>query len=110
METLIADTFEPPSWRPDPRRPHPIIELRELVLMRVFALPNVDILRRVTFRRGLNIIWADPKTEQARKGGPRTSGHSAGKTTLCRILRWVLGETHFASPYKEHKLATELPK
>jgi len=111
MDTLIPKNPKPPSWRPAEERPHPLIELRELVLLEFFEPPtSVKVLRRVTFRRGLNIIWADPKTVEARAGGVRTSGHSAGKSTLCRVLRWLLGESHFGPTEKEISISNQLPK
>jgi len=110
MDTLIPKANAPPSWQPAAGRPHPLIELRELALLEVFQPPTVKVLRRVSFRRGLNIIWADPKTAEARAGGVRTSGHSAGKSTLCRILRWLLGESHLGPTQTEVNLANKLPK
>lgn len=54
------------------------------------------VLRRIKLRRGLNVLWAKPPTEDTalfESGG--VSGHAAGKTTFCRLLRWVLGEGNF---------------
>ncbi len=82
-------------WPFAPERPHPVIFLRELRLLE--SLNAAEPIQSVKFRTGLNIVWADPKVKEARSGGPRMAGHSAGKTTLCRIIRWLLGEVHFGS-------------
>ena len=77
---------------------------RRLYLLESLQPGAAKILREVPFRPGLNIVWADPHTRRAKAGGVRVSGHSAWKTTLCRILRWLLGEPHFAPPDLEGKI------
>lgn len=102
------DLFEQPAnkrvWIPAQDRAHPLIELTELVLLEVFAPAASIEIRRIEFRPGLNIVWADPKVADAPESEDRTSGHSAGKTTLCRILRWLLGEAHFGNEDLESKI------
>ncbi|HNO77156.1 MAG TPA: hypothetical protein PKN33_03765 [Phycisphaerae bacterium] len=57
--------------------------------------PDLKAIREVNLTKGLNIIWAkepeddDPPAE--------ITGHSAGKTTFCRLLRYVLGEKTFGT-------------
>jgi len=46
--------------------------------------------RRISLRRGLNIIWAEPSEQGA-------GGHAAGKTTFCRFLRYLLGDSNFGN-------------
>lgn len=48
--------------------------------------------RTVTLRRGVNIVWSPE-----RKGGSADLGHGAGKTLLCRLIRYALGEAAFAN-------------
>jgi hypothetical protein len=93
MDNWFDATETRRRWPFAAERPRPMIFLRELRLLS--ALDATEPIRRVPFHPGLNIIWADPKVKEARRGGPRLAGHSAGKTTLCRILRWLLGEAHF---------------
>ena len=90
-------------WTFAPDRPHPVIYLRELRLLE--RLEDREPIQRIEFHPGLNIVWADPKVQQARQGGPRLAGHSAGKTTFCRIIRWLLGETHFGPDEAESGVA-----
>lgn len=57
--------------------------------------------RNVPFHRGLNIVWGVelPDDAGASGGEPVTlSGHSVGKTTLCRLIRYCLGEPSFGNP------------
>lgn len=82
---------------------------------RLAILPSLDAgakpLRDVTFKLGLNIIWARPGSDsfsdtQAGEPEPRQKGvgHGAGKTSLCRALRYVLGEKEFGSEFMKKRL------
>jgi hypothetical protein len=57
-----------------------------------------SIVRDVSLRRGINIIWSpDPGINSAVVGRGDGSGHGAGKTLFCRLLRYCLGEDTFAN-------------
>lgn len=84
---------------PDLDRTEPVFWVREL---RVFKTLNEGLeneVRRITLRRGLNILWAKPEDEHGpvRLYEPGLSGHASGKTTFCRMVRHILGERHFAN-------------
>ncbi len=55
--------------------------------------PKPDVIREINLNRGINIVWA----EETEDDNPETviTGHSAGKTTFCRLLRYLLGEKNF---------------
>lgn len=57
-----------------------------------FSEPGDEhVERTITFVRGLNIVWAkEPKTGGAQ--GTRAAGHGVGKTSLCLLLRFCLGD------------------
>ncbi|WP_438479704.1 coiled-coil domain-containing protein [Oleiharenicola lentus] len=57
--------------------------------------PKPDIIRDIPLRRGLNIIWAEEPESTTDKTD--IAGHSAGKTTFCRLLRYVLGEKTYSN-------------
>ena len=80
--------IEPEAGRSEPR-----------LWVRRFAIwsePGV-ILREIHLRPGLNIIWApDPADQAVVPYGDMTLGHGSGKTLLCRLLRYCLGEDRFA--------------
>ncbi len=68
-----------------------------------------EILREVRLRRGLNVIWSpDPGANRAALGQDAGSGHGAGKTLFCRLLRYCLGEDSFSNDETaaEHRTAT----
>ncbi|HEY3899669.1 MAG TPA: hypothetical protein VGM54_13700 [Chthoniobacter sp.] len=80
----------------------PVFWVRELRIMRKL-LPGKDQegkdyeIRRVRLKRGLNIVWAPPEeaAQPAQMYEDGLAGHASGKTTFCRVLRFVLGEGNF---------------
>lgn len=56
--------------------------------------PELKKIQDVPLKRGLNIICANETADNSQTGF--IAGHSAGKTTLCRFIRYVLGESYFA--------------
>lgn len=69
-----------------------------------------EVIRDVPLRRGLNVIWSpDPGSAAANVGQNADSGHGAGKTLLCRLLRYCLGEATFASEDQRRTIATKFP-
>jgi hypothetical protein len=62
-------------------RAHPSVWVRRVVLYR--STNPVDEIRTIPLRRGLNIIHGVGE------------GHSVGKSTFCRLLRYCLGEDRF---------------
>ena len=85
------------TFQPDHRRQEPSVWIRELRIFREWN-PNEEV-RRITLRRGLNILWARPRelTEPPRLREAGVFGHASGKTTFCRLLRYVLGEQQFSN-------------
>lgn len=52
-------------------------------------------IRDISLKQGLNIVWAEEPDDEDDKRD--VAGHSAGKTSFCRLLRYVLGEKTFAN-------------
>ena len=75
---------------PSPEREEPVLWLKRLVILP--DLHAVQPIRDIPFRRGLNII----QTRQRQLGETVVVGHSVGKTLLMRLIRYTLGEHHFA--------------
>ncbi|MFM2169631.1 MAG: chromosome segregation protein [Verrucomicrobiota bacterium] len=73
---------------PAPSSREPVVWVERLEVHK--DTPNGDAtrLRRIELRKGLNILWA---TSSGEKPG-RLGGHGAGKTTFCRLLRFVIGD------------------
>ena len=69
------------------------------------------MLREIHLRPGLNIIRApDPADRVAVSGGDDTVGHGSGKTLLCRLLRYCLGEDRFAPAEQRARIAGAFPE
>lgn len=82
---------------PDSTRKEPVLWFRELRILRKLepgGFPNE--VRKVTLRRGLNVIWAPPEEgDEPELYGDGLSGHASGKTLFCRVLRYLLGESNY---------------
>lgn len=76
------------QYLPTDRR-HPRLWFERLV---IFSEPDeAHVVRTIPFHRGLNLVWAkEPAIGHAR--GTRAAGHGVGKTSLCLLLRFCLGE------------------
>lgn len=76
----------------------------------IFDEPDeAHIFRTIPFRRGLNLVWAkEPTVGSAR--GTRAAGHGVGKTSLCLLLRFCLGETSKAVAELREELFDEFPQ
>jgi hypothetical protein len=66
---------------------------RLVILSKLTPVP--EIIRDIPLKKGLNIVWAEEPESETDKSD--IAGHSAGKTTFCRLLRYVLGETTYAN-------------
>jgi len=59
----------------------------------IFSEPDADhCLRSVTFRRGINVVWAREPDQQSTYAGIHAAGHGVGKSSLCLLLRYCLGD------------------
>jgi len=92
--------------RLDASRGEPRLWVRRIVL---WEKPG-EIIRDIPLRQGLNIIWSpDPGADQAELGLDAGSGHGAGKTLFCRLLRYCLGEDTFSSDEQRRSITELLP-
>jgi hypothetical protein len=90
----------------DSSRGEPRVWVRRIVL---WEKPG-EIIREIRLRRGLNIIWSpDPGAMQAELGLDAGSGHGAGKTLFCRLLRYCLGEDTFSNDGQRRSIVELLP-
>jgi hypothetical protein len=84
----------------------PRLWVRRLI---IYEKPGA-IIRDIRLKRGLNIIWSpDPGEESAIVGRGLGSGHGAGKTLFCRLIRYCLGEDTFANDDLRRNVAEQLP-
>lgn len=105
--TLFADMarqFKLPSARQNPG-----IYVSDFYILRSLDNPSEKIQRHVSLQRGLNILWANPNPpeKQNTKGKRKIAGHTAGKSTFCRLIRYALGEASFGSETVEQKIVVK---
>ena len=82
---------EPLILAPAKGREEPALWVSKLAAYKDWPPSSETLLRQVIeLRRGLNIVWARSTGEA--KEASRLAGHGAGKTTFCRLIRFVLGE------------------
>lgn len=82
----------------------PVVWVRRLVIVEAMQSKSKPI-RDIEFRRGLNIIATTEPSSRER----RPVGHNVGKTLLTRLIRYCLGETHFASESTRKAIAAVYP-
>jgi hypothetical protein len=94
------------GFKPDLSLKEPLVWVRRLLLLREFKPGEQNIIRQIELRPGLNILWARPRTGQGKPqlGEKGVYGHASGKTTFCRLLRYVLGEKHFGSANVQERI------
>lgn len=90
----------------------PRLWLKRMVL---FASPEQrePPIREIPFHRGLNIVWGVELPDDAGVDAahPVTlSGHSVGKTTCCRLIRYCLGESTFGNPGAMGRIKNTFPE
>jgi hypothetical protein len=69
------------------------------------------VLRQIVLRPGLNIIWSPDPAEQSNAPGIQNAlGHGAGKSLFCRLLRYCLGEDHFAPDDQRNRVVHAFPE
>ncbi len=91
-----------------PERIAPRLWLERLVIFR--SLEPVDIIREMTFQRGLNIVWGVSQDADDESETPGVlTGHSVGKTTLCRLIRYALGEETFGRKSAQNAIRHAFP-
>lgn len=78
-----------------PSRSEPDVWISRLAIYEDITAKPAKAIRDIPLKRGVNIIWA--KEPEDDSSTAEITGHSAGKTTFCRLLRYILGETTFGS-------------
>lgn len=96
---MQREMFEAPRLQVTPKQGarEPRLWFRRFML---WPEPGASPIQDRSFGPGLNIVWSpDPvdRSERDDDEPPLGPGHGAGKTLLCRLLRYCLGEPHFAS-------------
>lgn len=97
---------------PPPRPAGPALWVARLLILRAPSTEGDAIIRDIRLRRGLNILWAPPSPAggENRLYEGTITGHTAGKTTFCRLLRYLLGEERFGSQRAQERIRALLPE
>lgn len=94
----------------------PTVSAPRLWIQRLVLLerPSIDaVIRDIPLTRGLNIIVGKTKQNDSQKHSPTVfsdSGHSVGKTTLCRLIRYLLGEQNFGTQKAQELIRGNFPE
>jgi hypothetical protein len=105
---MQRELFEPAGLSVTPKKGlrEPRLWFRRFV---IWPEPGAQPIQDCAFGPGLNIIWSpDPADRSARDDDepPPGPGHGAGKTLVCRLLRYCLGEPHFAADVLRTKISS----
>lgn len=65
--------------------------------------PEAEPIRKIDFKRGLNIVWSPP-AEEDDDASQKGRGHAAGKSAFCRAMRYLLGEKTYGNRFIEERL------
>jgi len=97
--------------RPSAERAAPAFWVHRIRILRELATGEDYVIRDVQLRRGLNIVWAAPHSAGADNALFRdgVAGHTAGKTTFCRLVRHVLGDGGLAPDGVKRRIRSKLP-
>jgi hypothetical protein len=97
--------------RPIEDRSAPAFWVRRLRVLSELKAGEEHVVRNVELRRGLNIVWAEHHSAGADNALFRdgVAGHTAGKSTFCRLLRHVLGDGGFAPDGVKRRIRAKLP-
>ena len=100
------------GFRPDATLTEPRLWVRELRVYRMLSPGDQNVMRRISLRPGLNVLWARPgdRTRAAQLHTPGVTGHGTGKTTFCRFIRHVLGEPTFGNEEQRGRLRSTFPE
>ena len=97
------------SWLKDfrPVRVQPRLWVETLWL--VESREPLVFTRTIDLHPGLNIVWAK-ESSPSEASGLASAGHGVGKTSLCLLLRYVLGDEAPAIATLRAKAAGSFPK
>lgn len=93
------------GFRPVRKQPRLWVEMMWLVESR----EPLVVTRTIDLHAGLNIVWAKESASND-ASGLASAGHGVGKTSLCLLLRYVLGDDAPAIATLRSKAAGSFPK
>lgn len=97
--------IRPPTTQSPVQRTRPLIWMKLLVIYK--SIDPIEVIRSVPFTTGLNIIQGMSSNEADEQF---ESGHGVGKTTVCRLIRYCLGEKSFGQKHVVEEVRHCFPK
>lgn len=104
---LQTEFLEDRQWLQPPKPGGPAFWISKFRIYPDLTDPEADPIREIDFKRGLNIIWSPP-AEEGDDASQKGRGHAAGKSALCRALRYLLGEKTYGNRFIEERLLGSL--
>jgi hypothetical protein len=87
------------------KRSEPPVWISKLALFESLD-PLTPIREPIKFHTGLNIVWGVENEANDEKFEP---GHGVGKTTLCRLIRYCLGEPTYGQSHAAKEILNTFP-
>ena len=84
---------------PSSSEPEPFIWIKEI---RFYGDGFTNLRRAIKLRKGLNILWSTSTSSSGEKS--KASGHAAGKSLFCRMIRYIIGEPTFANKHTTEEI------
>lgn len=95
--TAKLKLFDERDWLAPSTPKDPLLWVRQVRLLYRLEAGDPAEIRRVILHRGLNIVWAKPADPDEPDPAARGRGHDVGKTSFCRLIRYLLGEEHYGN-------------
>ena len=90
-----------------PARKHPRLWVETIWL--VESREPLVLTRVISLHQGLNIVWAKESASNETPG-LSSAGHGVGKTSLCLLMRYVLGDDSPSISTLRDKASSGFPK
>lgn len=89
--------FNERDWLSPSATKEPVLWVREVRLLYRLEPGDKAEIRRVVLHCGVNVVWAKPAEPDEADPAARGRGHDVGKTSFCRLIRYLLGEEHYGN-------------
>lgn len=104
----LDDLNQPVSLEPAEGREAPVVWLRAFAVHSDWPSKEGTLLRDVIrLNRGLNVLWAKPAPSGTKN---RLSGHATGKTTFCRLVRYLLCDADAGTKDFRQRFQSKFPR
>ena len=104
----LDDLNQPVSLEPAEGCEAPVVWLRAFAVHSDWPSKDGTRLRDVIrLQRGLNVLWAKPAPPGTKN---RLSGHATGKTTFCRLVRYLLCDADAGTKDFRQRFQSQFPR